>query len=210
MSFRLNPISHLPELITDPVFIVGNGSSRENFDLNLLKGKGTIIGCNALYREFNPDILTVMNFSMMDEVFDYAQNNFCITLARSTHTINRIKQWKVSGVSSSGGLAIKLVSLLIQPSKCYMLGMDGDDGNIYNNTKNYSIRGNLGRMLKHNADAVKESKITKFINVNLVDNWPEDTAEFMTYEKFNALVVELVDTLVLGTSVARRESSSLS
>ena len=181
-----SPITNRQHLITDPIFIVGNGNSRKDFDLNFLKEKGTIIGCNALYRTFSPDILVVMNFDMMDEVFDYAKNHFCITLKRNTHTINRIKQWKVPGVNSSGCLAIKLVSLLMKPSKCYMLGMDGCEGNIYNDTRNYSkgMNRNLDKMFKHNIKAVRESKITKFINVNLTDSWPENTAEFMTYKDF--------------------------
>lgn len=36
-------------------FIVGNGLSRKDFDLNRLKGVGTVYGCNALYRTFTPD-----------------------------------------------------------------------------------------------------------------------------------------------------------
>lgn len=34
-------------------FIIGNGISRKPVDLNKLVGKGTIFGCNALYREFD-------------------------------------------------------------------------------------------------------------------------------------------------------------
>lgn len=36
-------------------FIIGNGSSRKDFDLMNLKGKGTVFGCNALYRLYQPD-----------------------------------------------------------------------------------------------------------------------------------------------------------
>ena len=32
-------------------FCIGNGTSRKDFDLNLLKGHGTSFGCNLLYRE---------------------------------------------------------------------------------------------------------------------------------------------------------------
>jgi hypothetical protein len=186
-----NPILNHIEFMTDPVFIVGNGNSRKNFDLNLLKEKGTIIGCNALYREFKPDILAVLNYRMIKEVLEYSKENFCICLKRTDVDINSITQWKVSRVNSSGCLAIKIVSLLIRPSKCYMLGMDGIKGNIYNDTKNYpKDKGrNLDRMFKHNVLAVKESKTTKFINVNLVDNWPENTAEFMSYKRFKETIM---------------------
>jgi len=65
-----NPLKRHLELLTNTVFLIGNGSSRKNFDLNLLKGKGTIIGCNALYRDFTPDILICQDAKMARELFD--------------------------------------------------------------------------------------------------------------------------------------------
>jgi hypothetical protein len=38
-------------------FVLGNGVSRLSVDLNQLKPHGQIYGCNALYREFVPDVL---------------------------------------------------------------------------------------------------------------------------------------------------------
>jgi hypothetical protein len=38
-------------------FILGNGISRQGIDLNQLRTYGPIYGCNALYREFTPDVL---------------------------------------------------------------------------------------------------------------------------------------------------------
>ena len=38
-------------------FVLGNGVSRLSVDLNQLKQRGRIYGCNALYREFVPDVL---------------------------------------------------------------------------------------------------------------------------------------------------------
>jgi hypothetical protein len=38
-------------------FVLGNGLSRKNIDLNQLRLHGPIYGCNALYREFTPDVL---------------------------------------------------------------------------------------------------------------------------------------------------------
>ena len=39
------------------IFIIGNGNSRKNVNLNVLKEHGVVIGCNALYRDFAPDHL---------------------------------------------------------------------------------------------------------------------------------------------------------
>jgi len=38
-------------------FVLGNGISRKELDLNWLKTLGTVYGCNALYREFQPNVL---------------------------------------------------------------------------------------------------------------------------------------------------------
>jgi hypothetical protein len=38
-------------------FVLGNGVSRQGLDLHLLRQHGKIYGCNALYREFTPDVL---------------------------------------------------------------------------------------------------------------------------------------------------------
>lgn len=40
---------------TTRAFIIGNGKSRQGFDLEQLKPFGTIYGCNALYRDYAPD-----------------------------------------------------------------------------------------------------------------------------------------------------------
>ena len=38
-------------------FVLGNGISRLAVDLTVLKQRGTVYGCNALYREFVPNVL---------------------------------------------------------------------------------------------------------------------------------------------------------
>lgn len=59
------------------IFVIGNGESRRGFDLNQLKGHGTIIGCNALYRDFKPDLLVAVDRPILGEICasGYADNN---------------------------------------------------------------------------------------------------------------------------------------
>jgi len=49
-------------------FIIGNGPSRAGFDLELLRGHGTIFGCNALYRDFKPDYLVAIDDPIIEEI----------------------------------------------------------------------------------------------------------------------------------------------
>ena len=59
------------------IFCIGNGESRKDFDLNTLKSHGKIYGCNALYREFTPDVLISVDHGIMHEIYHsgYCYNN---------------------------------------------------------------------------------------------------------------------------------------
>ena len=61
-------------------FIIGNGTSRKDFDLNKLRGAGTIIGCNALYREFEPDLLVSIDAGIIEEILesDFPKDRFIV------------------------------------------------------------------------------------------------------------------------------------
>ena len=43
----------------DSVYVLGNGLSRKNIDPYKLEG--TVVGCNACYRDFEPDILCAID-----------------------------------------------------------------------------------------------------------------------------------------------------
>ena len=56
------------------VFCIGNGESRKDFNLDLLKPHGKIYGCNALYREYTPDVLVSVDHGIMHEIY---QSGYC-------------------------------------------------------------------------------------------------------------------------------------
>ena len=53
-------------------FIIGNGTSRKDFDLTRLKPYGTVFGCNALYRDYPdfsiPDFLVSIDDGIITEI----------------------------------------------------------------------------------------------------------------------------------------------
>jgi len=51
------------------VFLIGNGESRKGFDLNKLKPYGKVYGCNAIYRDFVPDVLVSVDHGIMHEIY---------------------------------------------------------------------------------------------------------------------------------------------
>ena len=69
-------------MIKDRVFVIGNGESRRDFNLSLLRKNGVLYGCNALYRDFNPDILVSNDDGMIYEIVNngYPEKHKCIFL----------------------------------------------------------------------------------------------------------------------------------
>ncbi len=57
-------------------FIIGNGESRSGLDLDSLREKGKIYGCNALYRDFTPDVLVAVDEAIMFEVVSSGYQKF--------------------------------------------------------------------------------------------------------------------------------------
>lgn len=49
-------------------FVLGNGRSRLSINLKRLSKRGTIYGCNALYREYEPDYLIAVDPKMIIEI----------------------------------------------------------------------------------------------------------------------------------------------
>ena len=58
-------------------FFIGNGESRKGFDLEQLRPHGKIYGCNALYRDFTPDVLVAVDHGICHEIYNsgYCQKN---------------------------------------------------------------------------------------------------------------------------------------
>ena len=63
--------------MVENIFCIGNGESRIGYDLDKLKPYGKIYGCNAMYRDYTPDVLCAVDMGIMHEIYNsgYAQNN---------------------------------------------------------------------------------------------------------------------------------------
>ena len=49
-------------------FVLGNGVSRKGVNLENLRAHGTIYGCNALYRDFTPDVLIATDRPISEQI----------------------------------------------------------------------------------------------------------------------------------------------
>jgi hypothetical protein len=69
----------LIQMKTNTAYIIGNGASRKDLNLEALRDVGTIFGCNALYRDFDPDYLVAIDDKIIEEIKQsYTHLNRCI------------------------------------------------------------------------------------------------------------------------------------
>jgi len=59
----------------DSVFVLGNGPSRKNIDPSELQG--TVIGCNACYRDFTPDVICATDAGIMSDIIESGYDGQC-------------------------------------------------------------------------------------------------------------------------------------
>ena len=156
-------------------FVLGNGVSRRQVELDLLKSHGTVYGCNALYREFEPDVLisTDTPISMHIQQSGYS----------ASHTHYTRKPLPDSGAQrvpqqyfgfSSGPIAVGIAALA-RHETVYLIGFDmgpnrnGHFNNCYADTEFYkkssanpTFTGNWVRQIK---TVAQEHRATRFVRV---------------------------------------------
>ena len=156
-------------------FVLGNGASRKDVDLSALKNHGKVYGCNALYRDFTPDVLVATDRPISEQIQNsgYALKSAFYTRKPIAGTGAREIPENIWGYSS-GPVAVNLAaldgSLLI-----YMLGFDmgpsaaGLFNNVYADTEFYktsaanpTYTGNWTRQI---LDTVKRFPAVKFVRV---------------------------------------------
>ena len=130
--------------MTKTAFVLGNGTSRKSINLEQLKTKGTIYGCNALYRDFDPDFLVAVDVKMILEINQakYQHRHPVWTNPnRAYDKMNGLNFFNPSKGWSSGPTALHLASEH-QNNVIYIIGFDYQGiedkiNNIYASTPNY-------------------------------------------------------------------------
>ena len=161
-------------------FVLGNGTSRKSINLNQLKEKGTVYGCNALYREFEPDHLVAVDAKMVLEINKSGyqlSHNVWTNPNRAYHNMNGFNFFNPSKGWSSGPTALHLASTH-DTDDIYILGFDyqGLDNKInndYADTPNYKKSSDRatyhGNWLKQTCTTCQKFNKKRYIRV-LGDN----------------------------------------
>ena len=140
------PAGFKPMHKNEVAFVLGNGTSRQDIPLEHLKENGTVYGCNAIYREFEPDYLVAVDTKMVVEInkAGYQKNHEVWTNPNKAY--NKFTGFRFFSPSkgwSSGPTALHLASEH-KNNEIYILGFDYvglEDNkkvnNLYAGTFNY-------------------------------------------------------------------------
>ena len=189
-------------------YIIGNGPSRKGFDLDKLKRTGQTYGCNALYRDFIPDFLFMVDSKISKEVADNNVHKKCWVYTPSLE-VNRYpgfvlipnNQYTITGNQAMWTATVH------GHKNIYLVGFDfreyGKDqlNNIYQDTENYGER---------HSDTIFEPwlkffrnllKMRPYCNFTIVHDNPPDylhhvqtgtelgNSKIITYKEFNDTVL---------------------
>jgi hypothetical protein len=183
-------------------FVLGNGTSRRTIDPQNLKQHGTIYGCNAIYRSFDPDYLVAVDVKMCLELHreGYHKKNPNVW-TNPQRTLTRYKEFNFFNPSkgwSSGPTALWLASQHGYGT-IYILGFDYkglEDGkrfnNIYADTPNYKKAADgatfFGNWMRQTTNVVKNHPHINYIRVITSDNYcPEELNKF---DNFKNIMIE--------------------
>jgi hypothetical protein len=156
-------------------FVLGNGTSRSAITPAQLQPYGKIYGCNALYREFTPNVLVATDRPIATAIQEsgYALKNQFYT----RKPIDKLGALRVPADYygySSGPIAVSLAAL-DQNAIVYMLGFDmgptanNTINNLYAGTEFYKPTTALptftGNWIKQISQIVKDFPSTEFVRV---------------------------------------------
>lgn len=181
-------------------FVLGNGRSRLNINPVDLQPYGYIYGCNALYREFEPDYLIAVDPKMIIEI---ESTGWQLTHPVWTNPNAKYKKFKNFNFFqpslgwSSGPTALNFATQH-GASEIYILGFDyvgtptGLVNNIYAGTDNYkkehehaTYYGNWRRQTDQVIRANQNIKYIRVVEDNFFDpEWNYKNFRHTTYNDF--------------------------
>jgi|TARA_B100001094_G_scaffold102948_1_gene99176 hypothetical protein len=176
MQHQLNLKSNRKRFQNDAAFVLGNGNSRLAINCPSLVNKGTVYGCNAQYREFDPHFLIAVDVKMVNELIDadyhkkgtvWTNPNKGIKAKSNINLFSPHKGW------SSGPTALWFAASNGHKN-VYIIGFDyaglkGKFNNVYADTFNYKKSSDaatfFGNWLGQTEKVIKEFRHTKFFRV---------------------------------------------
>jgi hypothetical protein len=156
-------------------FVLGNGISRQSVDLENLRPRGKIYGCNALYRDFVPDVLIATDRPIAEHIqhSGYPVDHKFYT-RKPINGLGALSVPKQYYGYSSGPIATGLAAL-DQHSTIYIIGFDMGPtttkqfNNVYADTEFYrkstAAPVFTGNWIKQMCQIAQDFSKTQFVRV---------------------------------------------
>lgn len=156
-------------------FVLGNGISRRGMPLAYLQQHGMIYGCNALYRDFVPDVLVSTDRPIADHIekSGYPSEHKFYTRRPNTDLGSLVVPKPYFGYSS-GPIAVALAAM-DGHQRIYMIGFDLGGtiekkfNNVYADTEFYKTSGSsptyTGNWTKQIKQICKDFPTVEFIRI---------------------------------------------
>lgn len=184
-------------------FVLGNGTSRIGVDLNTLRLNGKIYGCNALYRDYDPDYLVAVDPKMIFELQESKYQlhyNVWTNLSKNHQYDDGFNYFTPTIRWSSGPCALHLASTH-KPDYIYILGFDfvGIDekfNNVYADTFNYKSSKEIptywGNWESQTETVIKTNPSIQYIRVirdtDYQPTWQYNNFKNLKYSEFNSFI----------------------
>ena len=177
-------------------FVLGNGKSRSGLNLATLTPHGKVFGCNALYRDFAPDVLIATDPGISQEIENSGYPEYHEFYTRKPQHKDSKLITKNFGYSS-GPIAVTYAAME-GFRRIYLIGFDlvghcGKHNNIYSGTANYKSLNSeptyYGNWVTQIQSIARESDSTEFIRVGTVSQhrpteWQRHNIKFQTIDEF--------------------------
>lgn len=124
-------------------FVVGNGISRAGLDLSKVQQCGPVYGCNALYRDFTPDVLVSTDTAISEHIQHQGYSQHRVMYTRRPLPGLGAKRIPQAYYGFSSGPAAVGIAALDAYAAIYMIGFDmgpsatGRFNNVYSDTEFY-------------------------------------------------------------------------
>ena len=182
-------------------FVLGNGKSRLVLDLDQLKSVGTVYGCNAMYREFAPDVLVSTDPGISEEIQNSGYSLHNLHYTRKPIPGKGSRKIEYNYGFSSGPIALTYAALS-QATTIYFAGFDltGIDdkfNNVYENTPHYKKSNDKatyhGNWVRQIDSIIKQYPLKKFIRLVTLEtftppDWSSPNYSETSYDDFVAMI----------------------
>lgn len=184
-------------------FVLGNGRSRLNIKPQELQQYGKIYGCNALYREFQPDYLVAVDPKMIIEIerSKYQLHHEVWTNPNAKYrSFTGFKFFQPPLGWSSGPTALHFASSH-NPEEVFIFGFDytgiqGNFNNVYSDTQNYKKSDEtetyFGNWERQTENVIKSNPKIKYYRVvedkYYSPEWDYPNFRHITYQELYRLI----------------------